>query len=105
MHPRRLATKGPLLRRFLCAALAVLSLALVLVPSAQALPARDIAGVAIHPWRMENPHRVERTFADLRAAGVRWARVDLRWLLIEPKQSARHAGITKMQLGRLDEAA
>ena len=34
-----------------------------------------------HPWRMENPHRVERTFADLQAAGVRWARVDLRWLL------------------------
>lgn len=92
MHPRRFAMKGPLLRRLLCAALAVLSLVLVLVPSAQALPAREIAGVAIHPWRMENPHRVERTFADLQAAGVRWARVDLRWLLIEPKGPSLASG-------------
>ena len=79
MRPRRLATKGPLLRRLLCAALAVLSLALVL-PSAQALPAREIAGVAIHPWRMENPTESSARSPISQAAGVRWARVDLRWL-------------------------
>jgi polysaccharide biosynthesis protein PslG len=78
------------LRRLLSAAVAVLSVALV--PSAHALPAREIAGVAIHPWRMETPQRVERTFADLAAAGVRWARVDLRWLLVEPKGPSLAAG-------------
>lgn len=82
MHPRRFAMKGPLLRRLLCAALAVLSLALV--PSAQARPASEIAGAVVHPWRMASPAILERTFADLAAAGVRWARVDLRWYLVEP---------------------
>jgi GH35 family endo-1,4-beta-xylanase len=90
VRPEILVTKGPLLRRALCAALAALSVALV--PSAHALPARDIAGVAIHPWRMENPQILERTFSDLAAAGVRWPRVDLRWLLIEPQGPALASG-------------
>jgi polysaccharide biosynthesis protein PslG len=78
------------LRRSLCAALAVLSLALV--PSAQARPASEIAGAVVHPWRMASPAILERTFADLEAAGVRWARVDLRWYLVEPHGPSVAAG-------------
>jgi polysaccharide biosynthesis protein PslG len=90
VRPEILVRKGPLLRRVLCAALAALVFALV--PSAHALPARDIAGVAIHPWRMESPQILEQTFSDLAAAGVRRARVDLRWLLIEPQGPALASG-------------
>jgi polysaccharide biosynthesis protein PslG len=52
--------------------------------AAHGLPARDIAGVALHPWRMENPDVRERTFADIAASGARWARVDLSWNFVEP---------------------
>lgn len=51
---------------------------------AQARPARDIAGVAVHPWLMDDPRTLERTFAGIAATGARWVRVDLRWYLIEP---------------------
>ena len=51
---------------------------------AQARPARDIAGVAVHPWLMDDPQTLERTFAGIAATGSRWVRVDLRWYLIEP---------------------
>lgn len=70
--------------RFLCAALAV-ALTLVPISAAHALPARDVAGVALHPWAMKTAAEIEQTFAGIEAAGVRTARVDLRWNLVEPR--------------------
>jgi polysaccharide biosynthesis protein PslG len=90
VRPEVLVTKGPLLRRVLCAALAALVFALA--PPAQARPASEIAGAVVHPWRMDSPALRERTFADLAAAGVRWARVDLRWYLVEPHGPAVASG-------------
>ena len=78
--------------RRLSALPAILLIAAVLAPSAQALPARDIAGVALHPWAMTDAADVERTFADLDGLGVRWARVDLRWNVVEPTGPAVAAG-------------
>jgi polysaccharide biosynthesis protein PslG len=71
------------MRRSVCVA-TIAALLFVAAPTAHALPARQIAGVAVHPWRMEDPRRVEHTFADIAATGAKWVRVDLRWLLIEP---------------------
>ena len=56
--------------------------------------ARSIAGVAVHPWRFEASERPpywplrdpavrDRSFAALEEAGVRHARVDLRWNVVE----------------------
>jgi hypothetical protein len=80
--------------RFLLAATVV---ACLLAPAADADGGRmrDIASVALHPWRMEagdrpavsllrDPALRERTFAELEALGVRHARVDLSWLEVEP---------------------
>jgi hypothetical protein len=75
---------GDALVRHILGVAVVAIVGVLLAPAAHALPARDIAGVAIHPWRMEDRQTIERTFADLAAAGVRWARVDLRWYLVEP---------------------
>ncbi len=57
--------------------------------------ARDVAGAALHPWRLETrtyapfwPLRSsalrERTFGTLESAGIRHARVDLKWSTVEP---------------------
>ena len=78
--------------RSLPAVLAIAVIACVLAPSAQALPAREIAGVTVHPWRMQEAGEVESTFADLAALGVRWARVDLRWNRVEAGGPAVAAG-------------
>jgi hypothetical protein len=71
------------MRRSVCVA-TIAALLFVAAPTAHALPARQIAGVAVHPWRMEDPRRVEHTFADIAATGAKWVRVELRWQLIEP---------------------
>ena len=79
--------------------LLVLVLAFPAAPAAHALPARDIAGVALHPWRMQTSELRERTFAGIEAAGVRWARVDLRWALVErngPSLESGHADWREM---------
>jgi polysaccharide biosynthesis protein PslG len=70
----------------------VVALAALVAPSAEALPARDIAGVALHPWRMENADVRERTFAGLRAVGVRLARVDLSWNFVERRGPSLRSG-------------
>jgi GH35 family endo-1,4-beta-xylanase len=75
------------MRRALCI-LVALVLSAAFARSAAALPAADIAGAAIHPWRLTDPEVREQTFAGLAAAGVRWARVDFRWLLVEPRRRA-----------------
>jgi polysaccharide biosynthesis protein PslG len=82
------------LRQLLRTALVLLASACFAAPAAEAQPAREIAGVAIHPWRMETPDLRERTFAGLAAAGVHWARVDLKWNAIErdgPRLAAGNA--------------
>lgn len=67
----------------------VLTLALALgilcafAPAAGARPAGQIAGVAVHPWRMEDPETLDRTFAGIAATGVRLVRVDLIWAQVE----------------------
>ncbi|HYN50011.1 MAG TPA: hypothetical protein VES62_03720 [Thermoleophilaceae bacterium] len=78
--------------RALPALFAMVIIACVLAPSAHALPAREIAGVTVHPWMMQEAGEVERTFADFAALGVRWARVDLRWNRIEAGGPAVAAG-------------
>jgi hypothetical protein len=78
-------------RRSLFAAV-LTALFLLSAPTAHALPARDIAGVAVHPWRMDNPQLLERTFAGIAATGVRWVRVDMKWLDVEPDGPALAAG-------------
>jgi hypothetical protein len=77
--------------------LAVAAAACLLAPAASAdtTRVREIASVALHPWRMEagerpavpllrDPAQRERTFAELEALGIRHARVDLSWLEVEP---------------------
>jgi hypothetical protein len=54
-------------------------------PAAEARPAGQIAGVAVHPWRMEDPETLDRTFAGIAATGVKLVRVDLIWSVIERK--------------------
>jgi polysaccharide biosynthesis protein PslG len=62
---------------------AVLLLAFVAAPSADARPARDIAAVALHPWQLQNSQTRERVFAGIEASGVRWVRVDMPWNWVE----------------------
>ena len=69
---------------------------LALAPSASALSRpRDLAGAALHPWRLEtrsyapmwplrDPSLRERTFGKLEEAGIRRARVDLKWSTVQP---------------------
>jgi hypothetical protein len=84
-----------LLRRLLPPAAVMLVLAFMAAPSAHALPARDIAGVAVHPWRLGDSDVRERTFAGIAATGARWVRVDLRWNLIERNGPSLHNGQAK----------
>ena len=71
------------LRRSLTTLLFV-TLALLAAPAAHALPARDIAGVAMHPWQLHNAETRERVFAGVAATGARWVRVDMPWSWVEP---------------------
>jgi len=70
------------LRRLLLPAVLLL-LALVAAPAAHARPARDIAGVAVHPWQLLSYDSRERTFAGVAATGARWVRVDMPWSWVE----------------------
>jgi hypothetical protein len=70
------------MRLSICLALA-LTVAGLTAPVARALPPRDIAGVAVHPWQMTDPITLERTFAGIEGTGARWARVDLSWNFVE----------------------
>jgi hypothetical protein len=72
------------LRRLLTSTAAVIVLALTAAPAAHALPARDIAGVALHPWQLQNHETRDRVFAGVAATGVRWVRVDMPWSWVEP---------------------
>jgi polysaccharide biosynthesis protein PslG len=65
-----------------------------LAPAAHSIGPREGAAVALHPWRLEtrsyaplwplrDPALRERTFSRLEAAGVRRARVDLKWSSVE----------------------
>jgi hypothetical protein len=60
-----------------------LTLALGAAPGAHARPARDIAGVALHPWQLQSANARERVFAGVAATGARWVRVDFPWSLVE----------------------
>jgi hypothetical protein len=71
-------------RRSLPIVLAFLA-ALVAAPSADARPAGEIAGVALHPWQLQNSATRERVFAGVAATGVRWVRVDMPWNWVEER--------------------
>lgn len=88
MAPRRLPAR--LAIAVACAS--VLLLGLAAAPAHAARP--EISGVAVHPWRFDSQDHLpfwpmrdaavrDLSFAALRAAGVRRARVDMRWVLIE----------------------
>jgi polysaccharide biosynthesis protein PslG len=62
----------------------VIALACLFAAPAPAMPPREIAAVALHPWQMADPVTLERTFAGIAATGTRRARVDLRWCVIAP---------------------
>jgi len=70
-------------RLTLVAAVLACLLSLGAAPSAHARPARDIAGVALHPWQLQNPRDRERVFAGVEATGARTVRVDFPWVLVE----------------------
>jgi polysaccharide biosynthesis protein PslG len=76
-----------------CAAAAIGGSA-VLLPQRADAATGSIAGVTVHPWRFESSERPphwalrdpairDRSFAALQDAGVRDARVDLRWNIVE----------------------
>ena len=67
----------------LLASALALSLALAGAPSAQARPAGEIAGVAMHPWQVQLPDARERIFSGIAATGVKWVRIDLPWSWVE----------------------
>lgn len=63
-------------------------------PAAALTRPRDLAGAALHPWRLEtrsyapfwplrDPELRDRSFAELDSAGIRHARVDLKWSSVE----------------------
>jgi polysaccharide biosynthesis protein PslG len=61
-------------------------------PEARALPARDIAGVALHPWQLQEADVRERMFAGVAATGVRRVRVDMPWSWVERESPTVHSG-------------
>jgi len=67
-------------------------LAFLAAPDAHALPARDIAGIALHPWQLQTAHVRERMFAGAAATGVRWVRVDMPWSAVEGDGPTLQAG-------------
>jgi hypothetical protein len=62
----------------------LLLLAALAAPAAQAKPASQIAGVALHPWQLQEYQTRERVFAGVAATGARWVRVDMPWAWVEP---------------------
>lgn len=76
---------GTVLRRLLTFVVAVVVLAFLAAPAAHARPARDIAGVALHPWQLQNSSVRERVFAGVAATGAQWVRVDMPWNWVEER--------------------
>src|SRR5215211_3247064 len=73
-----------LVRRTLFAAAMTLLFAALAAPAAHARPAAEIAGVAVHPWALQD-HRVrDRVFDGIKATGAKWVRVDMPWAWVEP---------------------
>jgi len=79
------------LRRLLLPIVVVLAV-LVAAPGADARPAREIGGVALHPWQLQTADARERAFSSIAATGVRWVRVDMPWSSIETHSPAIRAG-------------
>ena len=71
------------LRRSLFIAGVLAAIALGAAPAAHARPAREIAGVAVHPWQLQNSETRERVFDGVAATGARWVRVDMPWSWVE----------------------
>jgi hypothetical protein len=86
------ATDTSRVRRLIVAAAVVTALATLSAPAAHARPARDIAGVAVHPWQLQNWETRERVFAGIAATGVRWVRVDIPWNWVEPDRARLQEG-------------
>src|SRR4051812_27526236 len=72
-----------LVRRTLFAAAMTLTLAALPAPVAHAKPAAQIAGVALHPWQLQDYRTRDRVFAGIAATGARWVRVDMPWAWVE----------------------
>ena len=71
------------MRRPLFAAAMMLLLAAFAAPAAHAKPAAQIAGVALHPWQLQDAQTRERVFDGVAATGARWVRVDMPWAWVE----------------------
>src|SRR5215208_5233452 len=61
----------------------MLLLAALAAPAAHARPAAQIAGVALHPWQLQDAHTRDRVFDGVAATGARWVRVDMPWSWVE----------------------
>jgi len=70
-------------RRTLLAAGMLLVVAALAAPAAHARPASEIAGVALHPWQLQDAHTRERVFNGIAASGAKWVRVDMPWSWVE----------------------
>lgn len=81
-----------LVRRTLFAAAMVLLLAALAAPTAHAKPAAQIAGVALHPWQLQDWRTRDRIFNGVAATGARWVRVDMPWAWVEPDGPAVNHG-------------
>jgi hypothetical protein len=82
----------PYRRLTLLAAALVCLLCFGLAPAAHARPARDIGGVALHPWQLQSAGDRERILGGVAATGTRWVRVDMLWSSIEPRRGHRDWG-------------
>jgi hypothetical protein len=71
-------------RRTLLAAAMLLIAAAVAAPAAQARPASQIAGVALHPWSLQDFRTRDKVFAGIAATGAHWVRIDFPWSWVEP---------------------
>jgi polysaccharide biosynthesis protein PslG len=71
-------------RRPLFAAAMMLTLAALAAPPAHAKPAAEIAGVALHPWALQDNRVRDRVFDGIAATGAHWVRVDMPWAWVEP---------------------
>src|SRR5215212_7891601 len=61
----------------------LLLLAALPAPAARAKPAAQMAGVALHPWQVQDAQTRERVFDGIAATGARWVRVDMPWAWVE----------------------
>jgi hypothetical protein len=64
-----------------------LVLALTATPAAHARSARNIGGVALHPWQLQTANDRERILGGVAATGARWVRMDMVWSWVEPRSS------------------